>query len=46
VSAALELRGIDSVTVMKNGEPIGALARTSHGAEFTYDEAFRDAGGS
>lgn len=26
---------------MKNGEPAGVLTRTPHGAEFTYDDAFR-----
>ena len=36
MSAAHEaLRGRDSVTVVKNGEPVGVLARTLHGAEFT-----------
>lgn len=41
MSAAHELRDVNSVTVVKNDEPVGVLARTSHGAEFTYDEAFR-----
>jgi serine/threonine-protein kinase HipA len=41
VSGAQDLRRVESVTVIKNGEPVGVLARTSQGAEFTYDEAFR-----
>jgi hypothetical protein len=26
---------------MKNGERVGTLSRTTHGAEFVYDETFR-----
>lgn len=41
MNSEVELRQINTVTVMKNGERAGALSRTSHGAEFIYDEAFR-----
>lgn len=41
MSNEVELRQINSVVVMKNGERAGTLSRTSHGAEFTYDEGFR-----
>jgi serine/threonine-protein kinase HipA len=41
MNSEVELRQINTVTVMKNGERAGTLCRTSHGAEFIYDEAFR-----
>ena len=37
----VEPRSIESVIVMKNGERVGTLSRTTHGAEFVYDETFR-----
>jgi serine/threonine-protein kinase HipA len=41
VGDAQELRRVDSVRVVKNGETVGVLTRTLQGAEFVYDEAFR-----
>jgi len=41
VNPQVEPRSIESVIVMKNGERVGTLSRTTHGAEFVYDETFR-----